>query len=687
MTKRNGLLLAVVLLLIVGPLLAVAYVNKQTNFAPPAEEMKTVWADQGWTNDERHWFHHAQQGTSTFGMPYEWLIALEQPHLTLGDPGLLMDQRYLSRLGFIPSPVSVKDPAAVRAYGYSTSNGSTKKGKYASADSNAANLPVGFTVGDEWTDVADGRTWPLPGTGRNARTVGVTCAACHTGQLEYNGNRVLVDGGAAMISLDQFRKALEVSIGLTKYVPGRFGRFAERVLGPSHSDASRAELKTQFDVIFEKGKKKVDLEKSVADKGVTEGFTRLDALNRIGNQVFQQQMNRDENIYPTSGPVSYPVIWNAPWFDWVQYNSSIQQPMIRNLGEAMGVAASVNLSKPGTNLFEAAIPVENIHEMELLLGGSEHPVTAGRFGGLGSPRWADLPLPPLDQALVAKGRDLYMGDAASGRAGLCVRCHLPPISSKEILEPRYWNDAGTGYSERYLALVTIPVEEIGTDCKTAFDMVYRTVISSTEIGNSSTLIPLKSHPADCPPPAAPPPLPNGVTRTNFGVALGEVVEKTKMAWYDRHKVPQDRYGDMDGLRPNGIRATVASAAGDVPVYKARPLNGMWATAPFLHNGSVPNLYLLLSTQAERDAEAAKFFLGSRTFDPKYLGFAYRANRSTALPDSPLVTDTTGLFELDTTLPGNRNTGHLFSDDKAPGGVGRRLSPEERLAIIEFIKSL
>jgi hypothetical protein len=178
-----------------------------------------------------------------------------------------------------------------------------------------------------------------------------------------------------------------------------------------------------------------------------------------------------------------------------------------------------------------------------------------------------------------------------------------------------------------------------------------------------------------------------VTRTNFGVALGEVVEKTKMAWYERHKVPQDQYGDMDGFRPNGIRATVASAAGDVPVYKARPLNGMWATPPFLHNGSVPNLYLLLSTQPERDAEAAKFFLGSRTFDPKYLGFAYRANRSTALPDSPLVVDTTGLFELDTTLPGNRNTGHQFTDDKAPGRIGRRLTPEERFAIIEFIKSL
>jgi hypothetical protein len=52
-----------------------------------------------------------------------------------------------------------------------------------------------------------------------------------------------------------------------------------------------------------------------------------------------------------------------------------------------------------------------------------------------------------------------------------------------------------------------------------------------------------------------------------------------------------------------------------------------------------------------------------------------------------VVDATGLFELDTTLPGNRNTGHLFTDDKGAGSIGRRLTPEERFALIEFIKSL
>ena len=48
---------------------------------------------------------------------------------------------------------------------------------------------------------------------------------------------------------------------------------------------------------------------------------------------------------------------------------------------------------------------------------------------------------------------------------------------------------------------------------------------------------------------------------------------------------------MNGFRPNGVRAPLA--------YKARPLNGIWATPPYLHNASVPNIYALLSPVSER----------------------------------------------------------------------------------------
>ncbi len=109
-------------------------------------------------------------------------------------------------------------------------------------------------------------------------------------------------------------------------------------------------------------------------------------------------------------------------------------------------------------------------------------------------------------------------------------------------------------------------------------------------------------------------------------------------------------------------------------YKARPLDGIWATAPFLHNGAVPNLYELLSPVAER---SETFYLGSRLFDPEKVG--YNTGRIE------------GGFELDTSQPGNSNKGHEFKgakdDKKGDGVIGRYLGPEERKALIEYLKSL
>src|SRR5271156_3379293 len=72
-----------------------------------------VWLDQNWSADQRNWFHHADQGTQTFGIPYEWFLALEQPSLSLSDPGLLSDTTYLDRFGFIPDTGSGKSDLPV----------------------------------------------------------------------------------------------------------------------------------------------------------------------------------------------------------------------------------------------------------------------------------------------------------------------------------------------------------------------------------------------------------------------------------------------------------------------------------------------------------------------------------------------------------------------------------------------
>jgi len=71
---------------------------------PPVE--KSVWLDQNWKPAAREWYRHANQGGQfppMINVPYEWFLALEQPHLSIGDAGGLADQAYLDRFGFIPS--------------------------------------------------------------------------------------------------------------------------------------------------------------------------------------------------------------------------------------------------------------------------------------------------------------------------------------------------------------------------------------------------------------------------------------------------------------------------------------------------------------------------------------------------------------------------------------------------------
>ena len=107
------------------------------------------------------------------------------------------------------------------------------------------------------------------------------------------------------------------------------------------------------------------------------------------------------------------------------------------------------------------------------------------------------------------------------------------------------------------------------------------------------------------------------------------------------------------------------------LYKARPLNGIWAVAPYLHNGSIPNLYALLSPQSERPD---KFWTGSKQFDPVKVGYD--------------TSELKGGYLFDTANPGNSNKGHEFKDGpKGNGVIGPALSPDDRWAIIEYLKSL
>jgi mono/diheme cytochrome c family protein len=570
---------------------------------------KTVWLDQGISKEELSWYYHADQGTRTFGVPYEWFMALEQPTISpllFTAVDRFSETAYLDRYGFIPDTII--------------------SGKKA--------LPIGLAQGGPMLDPS-GAPWKNPRSKQDMTGIGLTCAACHTGRLTYKDTEIVIDGGPALTSLLTMKQGIGVSLLLTKVWPGRFDRFAERVLGPEATLDDREALKYQLDQVLGQYKQVKELEERVASQSVREGYGRLDALNRIGNQVFAIGLKKPENYAGSSAPVHYPRIWNTPWFDWVQYNGSIMQPMVRNAGEALGVSAEINLTEPSRGLYKSSVDVDMLERMEQLIKGKTPPSARDGFSGLKSPKWPGDILPPIDQKLAAQGAELYKTH--------CQECHRPPISSEAFYNfdnEKAWTKNGAG--EPIVKIKNIPISHIGTDPAQAEDMANRTVSLPSNLG---------------------------LNDPRFAYALKTLVENTVNRIYAQREPPlsdKDRKR-LDGNMPNEIRADLA--------YKVRPLNGVWATPPYLHNGSVPTVEALLGPPEDRPK---KFYLGNREYDPVNLGYRFDKIKNG--------------FEFDTSIRGNWNTGHEFrkeysKDKKIKGVIGPALSPGDRKALIEYLKTL
>jgi hypothetical protein len=656
---------------------------------PPLPDMLPVksarWLDQNWSLEERHWFHHVTQGTATFPVPYAWFVALEQPRIHLfSKPGLLSDGNYLERFGFIPSPKSIDtDKATLARFGYADSSDtppSTGKWRVENFDG----LPVGFARLVDATDPATGVPKP--------DMIGLTCAACHTGSIHYKGTSIRYDGGPSLVNLLKLEQASTLSFLYTLYVPGRFSRFATRVLGPNASNAQLADLKKGLKAAlnFALGQKKAldNLSAVTGRQDTEEGYGRLDALNRIGNQVFAIDpamsgvAGSEENLHVRDAPVSFPPIWTVPWFYWAQYDASIQQPLIRNAGEALGVSALLNLSPDyaPAALFRSSTAVENLVAIEKMLKGpNPFEQTPKGFAGLRSPKWPEQMFAENDDwkikpARVENGRKIY--------AEICVECHLGPVNdpvfdndypNKSFWSPKetHWKNDGDG---PVLDEVQKGVGGMGTDPSQAHILMLRTV----KVPGFLDLNPARDLNkfwgcSDIPT--------SSTTEISFALALMDVVDRTIRTWMDDNKLSDQQRQALWGSRKNCPNPGNAKEAH----YRARPLNGVWATAPYLHNGSVPSLYWMLKPAAERPKQ---FCMGLRDFDPNQVGFRIEAGETQTCAKGETLFAVEGSDGK--SVPGNSNLGHSLEGTPGPGKpgvIGRMLREDERYDLIEYLKTL
>ena len=660
---------------------------------PPLPDIPTVksarWLDQNWSTEDRHWFHHVSQGTKTFPVPYAWFVALEQPRIYLfSRPGLLSDSSYLERFGFIPSPKTIHtDKATLLSYGYTESADAPASTSSLSDKwpvENFDGLPVGFARLSGATDPATSA--PLPDM------IGLTCAACHTGSIHYKGTSIRYDGGPSMVNLLNLEKATGLSIAytLSPLLPFRFDRFAARVLGPNASQADRTALKKKlsdaFALVEAQATTLENLYSRVHGQDTEEGYGRLDALNRIGNQVFYTDMAlsgvtvSDKNMHLRDAPVSFPPIWTVPWFWWAQYDASISQPLIRNAGEALGVAALLNLS-PDTApdaLFRSSVDIENLSSIEAMLRGDDpFKQNPPEFGGLKSPKWPsgifqDDPAWKINPERVTKGRAIY--------AEICAECHLGPVNDHafdtQFPDKNFWTSPhlqkdGDG---PVLDEVQKGVAGMGTDPGQAHVLMLRTV----EVPGFLDLEPDRDLAKrwGC----------SGVpastsTDMSFAIALMIMVEKASDKWMeDRHLTDEQKQALWRSRKncPNPGDAKQTH-------YRARPLNGVWATAPYLHNGSVPSLYWMLKPAAERPQQ---FCMGTRDFDPQQVGFHVEPGEKAACRHGETLFAT--VDSKGAAIPGNSNLGHSLEGTPGPskpGVIGRLLTDDERYDLIEYLKPL
>jgi hypothetical protein len=656
------------------------------------------YLEQGWTSADSLWFYNTTQGSAL--LPYDFFLVLKQAN----SDELFRSDKNIDRFRYLPQKKTLFNPDA---------------------------LPVGFVK-----ETYEGRDY-----------VGYTCAACHTGQVNYKGQALRIDGGPAMADMVGFLTELQNAMKAAQS-GDKQKNFVDDVLKLKNGYSSATAVSDDL----EKWRNTLNLYNAVNHSDVEYGHARLDAFGRIFNRVVQHAISYDqvtkelalvigadgkpllkeaqikmvmdglgsrivlsdddfativqrlkskapypdlptEDLYrvrdkifnPPTAPVSYPFLWDIAHSDYVQWNglanNSAAGPLGRNAGEVIGVFGILDWGtdnslygrlKAGFEKFSLAAYLSGQHDKREII---EFKSSINLFNlqrlesglrDLKSPEWP----------FCKKGKDEY---------------YLPADANNPISPSKDENYCGTDTrfdkdSRQRGELLYIE------RCQSCHTVVDRSAWDRIVVGNMVSLENARTDPAMATHSVNYKGKSGNFKDTYQAVGIGDMVVQedapvvqiltaaTKGVlgtpdsdkWLPRRMVDYV-YTLVASIGDNSIKKssikngdydpdTTSKPYNSLLAYRARSLNGIWATAPYLHNGSVPTLWDLL---LPADQRPRSFKVGAREFDPVKVGFK---------------SDGYDGFTFDTSQPGNHNTGH---DD-----YGKPLlTDQNRWDLIEYLKSL
>lgn len=591
--------------------------------------------DQNWSAKDLSAWQDTSQGSRL--IPLSWFIALEKADT---------QERFLT-------------DANVLKFGYTPRD--------LVFDHYTYRLPRGFVV-----DVTDDDEltfsrlrWKAAQTSREP-WVGMNCSACHTASITYQGQIFEVQGGPTSADFQSFLEAFRRALVQTRASEEKFDRFSSRVLGSDNSAANKDMLLISLDRLNQF----LATSASLNSTDLRYGPGRVDAVGHILNRIAQLNGAIAPTPNPSDAPVSYPFLWNVPQHSKVQWNGIAPNlrvlgkqgldigALARNTSEVIGVFADVKFVQHSiSGGYPSSVNVKNLELLERTLEK------------LKPPRWPEQ-LPPIkkcndptnpNECLVTRGANLFKAN--------CSGCHvhLPrddlkrPIDAKmsKIIDIEVAAETSKSIgTDPWMACNAYQFKSDpglleGVRLNALFGSVTKDDNLATQLGVAARKVLL-----------------NKGTDVVALAASGffNVEQRDKSTAILPVQKQMTTYAYITQLFKTSKQLRLDQCYGKAPkeeilAYKARPLTGIWATAPYLHNGSVPTLYDLLLPPNQRPKS---FYTGSTIFDPKKVGF---------ITDEDAVNQ----FPYDTSLPGNLNSGHDYG--------ATSFYDDDRWALIEYMKTL